>query len=229
MVSGNVSARGDANELRLRVRLMNYGRGDANFWDNSFRLALGGEVLSPVSDLNELTPGNSLRYGIVAFRIPPQTRTVVLRIVRNKDTAEIPLDVSPTGRPPVDERAEIADSLAQAQVLPVVREPAPLLDAGDVGATLLRASSRRFANTLRLILSIRIANDGRYPVHSGAVTMRVAAAGDLLAPNEFPNEVIDPMSTISPTVVFDLPPTTTSAVLRTMIAKESAERTFELR
>ena len=229
VVSGNVSSRDDANELRLRVRLMNFGRSDANFWDRSFRLVVGGDVMSPTSDLNELTPGNSLRYGIVTFRIRPQTRTAVLRIVHNQDTAEVPLDVSATGRPPMDERAEIADSLGQAIVLPVVREPAPLLHAGEVGATLLRASSRRFANTLRLIVSIRIVNDGRYPVHSGAVTMRVAAAGDLLAPNQFPNEVIDPMSTISPTVVFDLPPTATSAALRTMIGKESAERTIELR
>jgi hypothetical protein len=229
VVSGNVSARGDANELRLRVRLMNFGRGNVNFWDNSFRLALGGEVLSPVSDLNDVIPGNSLRYGIVAFRIPPQTRTAALRIVRNNDTAEIPLDLSSTGRPPVDERAEIADSQAQAIVLPVVRDAAPLLAAGEVGATLLSVSSRRFANALRLIVSIRIVNDGRYPVHSGAVTLRVAAGGELLAPNQSPNEVIDPMSTISPTVVFDLPPTATSAVLRTMIAKESAERTLALR
>jgi len=229
VVSGNVAARGDTDELRLRVRLMNYSRYDANFWDKSFRLVVGGDVVSPTGDLNEVVPGNSLRYGIVTFRLRPQTRNAVLRIIHNQDSAEMPLDVSSTGRPPVDEQGEIADSLGQAIVLPVMRDPVRLLDAGDVGATLFSASSRRFANTLRLMLSTRIVNNGRYPIHSGAVTMRVAVGGDLLAPNQFPNEVIDPMSTISPTVVFDLPPTATSAVLRTTIGKDSAERTFELR
>ena len=113
-------------------------------------------MLSPTSGLNAVAPGNSLRYGIVTFRLRPQMRSGTLRIVSNQETAEIPLDLSPTGRPPVDEQAEIADSMAQAINAAVVRDPVPLLDAGDVSVTLQRASTRRFANTLRFNLSLRI-------------------------------------------------------------------------
>ena len=123
VVSGNVVMRGDTPELRLRMRLMNFGRYDVGFWDDSFRLAVGGDVLSPTSGLNTSVPGNSLRYGIVTFRLRPQMRAGTLRLVgRQQETAEIPLDLSPTGRPPVDEQAEIADSGAQAITAAVVRD-----------------------------------------------------------------------------------------------------------
>ena len=42
------------SELRLRVRFSNEGRYDANAWDNSFRLVVGGNTLAPNSRLNEL-------------------------------------------------------------------------------------------------------------------------------------------------------------------------------
>ena len=132
MASGNIVMRGDTPELRLRIRVMNSGRYDVGFWDDSFRLAVGGDVLSPTSGLSTTAPANSLRYGIVTFRLRPQTRGGTLRIVNRPQTAEIPLDLSPTGRPPVDEQAEIADSGAQAITAAVVREPVALLDAGDV-------------------------------------------------------------------------------------------------
>ena len=74
VVSGNVVMRGDTPELRLRMRLMNFGRYDVGFWDDSFRLAVGGDMLSPTSGLNTSVPGNSLRYGIVTFRLRPQMR-----------------------------------------------------------------------------------------------------------------------------------------------------------
>ena len=49
-------------------------------------------------------PGNSLRYGIVTFRLRPQTRSGILRIVNNQETAEIPLDLV-ADRPPAGGRA----------------------------------------------------------------------------------------------------------------------------
>ena len=230
VVSGNVVMRGDTPELRLRVRLMNFGRYDLGFWDDSFRLAVGGDVLSPTSGLNTSVPGNSLRYGIVTFRLRPQTRAGTFRVVgRQQETADIPLDLSPTGRPPVDEQAEIADSGAQAITAAVARDPMPLLDTTDVGVTLLRASSRRFANVLRLTLTIRMANRGRYDAHSGVITMRVSAGGEQYAPFQFPNENLAPMTTTTGTVVFDLPTNTAQAVLRTAIKDEFAEKTFDLK
>jgi hypothetical protein len=221
--------RGDGPELRLRIRIMNSGRSDVNFWDDSFRLAVGGDVLSPTSSLNSVAPGNSLRYGIVTFRLKPQMRAGTLRIVNNQQTAEVPLDLSPTGRPPVDEQAEIADSLGQAIQAAVVRDPVALHDAGDVSVTLLRASTRRFANALRFNLSLRMANRGRYDAHSIQIMMRVEAGGEQRAPYQFPNETIAAMATATGNAAFDLPTTATRAVLRTTIGDQATEKTFDLK
>jgi len=229
VVSGNVVMRGDIPELRLRIRMMNFGRFDVGFWDDSFRLAVGGDVLSPTSGLNTVVPGNSLRYGIITFRLTPQMRAGTFRIVNRQEAAEIPLDLSPTGRPPVDEQAEVADSSAQAVTAPVARDTVPLLETTDLDVTMLRASSRRFANMLRLTLQVRMDNRGRYGVHSGAITMRVSAGGEQFAPFQFPNENLEPMTTTTGTVVFDLPTTTTRAALRTAIGDQFAEKTFELK
>ena len=229
VASGNVVMRGDGPELRLRVRVMNLGRNDVNFWDDSFRLAVGGDVLSPTSGLNSLAPGNSLRYGIITFRLRPQTRSGTLRIVSNQETAEIPLDLSPTGRPPVDEQAEIADSSAQAITAGVVSEPVPLFDGGDMSVTLQRASTRRFANALRLILSLRMANRGRYDTHSIVIMMRVEAGGEQRPPFQFPNETIAAMATAAGSAAFDLPTTATRAVVRTTIGDQTTEKTFDLK
>jgi hypothetical protein len=219
VASGNVVMRGDTPELRLRTRLMNYGRFDVGFWDDSFRLAVGGEVLSPTSGLNTSVPGNSLRYGVITFRLRPQMRGGTFRIVNNQQTAEIPLDLSPTGRPPVDEQAEIADSSAQAITAAVVREPMALHEAGDVC----------FANTLRLSLSLRFTNRGRFGSHSSLVVMRVEAGGEIRAPFQAPNETLDPMATASGAATFDLPTTTTRAVLRTTFAEQTSEKVFDLK
>jgi hypothetical protein len=229
VVSGNVVMRGDAPELRLRLRLMNYGRYDVGFWDDSFRLAIGGDVLSPTSGLNTAVPGNSLRYGIVTFRLRPQMRGGTFRIVSAQQSAEIPLDFSPTGRPPGDEQAEIADSSAQAITTSVARDPVTLLDTSDFSIVLSRASTRRFANALRFTLSLRMSNGGRYPQHTTSITMRVGAGGEQFAPFQFPNEGLESMTTATGTATFDLPPITTKAVLRTAMGDQAAEKTFDLK
>jgi hypothetical protein len=228
VASGNVVMRSEGPELRLRVRVMNFGRNDVGFWDDSFRLAVGGEVLSPTSGLNTLAPGNSLRYGIVTFRLRPQMRAGTLRIVNNQDSAEIPLDLSPTGRPPVDEQAEIADSMGQAIQAAVAGVPVPLHEGGDLTVTLLRASTRRFANTLRFTLALRMANGGRYDAHSSMIMMRVEAGGEQRAPFQFPNEIIAAKATATGSAGFDLPTTTTRAVVRTTIADQKTEKAFDL-
>lgn len=227
--SGNIVMRGDTPELRLRMRVINSGRYDVGFWDDSFRLAVGGDVLSPTSGLNSVVPGNSLRYGVITFRLRPQTTKATLRIVNNQETAEIPLDVSPTGRPPVDEQAEVADSMAQAVTAAVVRDPMPLLSTNDVEVTLARASTRRFTNTLRFSLSLRFNNRGRYASHSSLVVLRADAGGETRAPWQVPNENLEPMATASGTATFDLPPTATRVVLRTTFMDQTSEKTFDLK
>ena len=223
LVSGNVAFRETDNELRVRIRVSNFGGNGINFWDDSFRLAAGGQTLAPVSGLNAIVDRNSLQYGVVAFRIPRQTRKATLQIVSGRNIASIPIDLTPTGRPPVDEKAEIADSLSQAIREPVVKEAAPLLNADGLSVTLDRASSRRFANTLRLILSVRVVNSGTGAVFGGNIIMRVAAGDVTIVPVDWPFGAIDRQSTAIETVEFDLPTTTTEATIRTTIGTQSAQ------
>jgi hypothetical protein len=215
VVAGNVVSRGDANELRLRMRLSNSGRSDETLEDRSFRLAAGDGVAPPTGGLHDPVPRNSLRYGIVTFRLSPRTTRAVLHILYRGALAEIPLDLTPTGRPAGDEQADVPDSLSQALVQNVADDEKALFDGPQVAVTLARASSRRFANALRLNLSVRIANRGRSPIASGQVVVRVAAGDLVTTPLEMPNQVIATMETISATLVFDLPPSTTQAVIRT--------------
>jgi len=222
LVSGNVSFRENENELRLRIRVTNFGRGGLNFWDDSFRLVAGGQTMSPVSGLNAIVGGNSLQYGIISFRFPRQRRLATLQIRSGRNVAEIPIDLTPTGRAPVDEQAEIADSMSQAIRESVLKEPVPLLTADALTVTLERASTRRFANSLRLILSIRVANSGTGAFFGGHIVMRVAVGDVLIVPIEWPFGALDRQSTTVETVSFDLPTTTTEAVIKTTIDKESS-------
>jgi hypothetical protein len=222
LVSGNVSFRENENELRVRIRVTNFGRGGLNFWDDSFRLVAGGQTVSPVSGLNAIVAGNSLQYGIISFRFPRQTRQATLQILSGRNVAAIPIDLTPTGRPPVDEQAEIADSMSQAIRESVLKEPVPLLTADAITVTLERASTRRFANSLRLILSVRVANSGTGAFFGGHIVMRVAAGDVLVVPIEWPFGALDRQSTTVETVSFDLPTTTTEAVIKTTIDKESS-------
>ena len=227
LVSGNVAFRETDNELRVRIRVSNSGGNGINFWDDSFRLTAGGQTLAPVSGLNAIVDRNSLQYGVVAFRVPRQARKATLQIVSGRNIASIPIDLTPTGRPPVDEQAEIADSLSQAIRESVVKEAAPLLSADGLTVTLDRASTRRFANALRLVLSVRVVNNGTGPVFAGSIVMRVAVGDSIIVPVEWPFGALDRQSMSTETVNFDLPTTTTEATIRTTIGTQSAQ--FPLR
>lgn len=141
---------------------------------------------------------------------------------------EIPLNVTSTGRPPVDEQAEVPDSLSQAISRLVSDQTVPLLTTDGVSVTLVRATSRRFANVLRLSLQVRFENRDRVPVHSGAVTFRVSAGDAVVAPLDPLNDVIESATTISTTIVFDLPTSARQAVLQTGYGDRSNRRTFDL-
>jgi hypothetical protein len=98
-----------------------------------------------------------------------------------------------------------------------------------VSVTLLSASTRRFANTLRLNLSLRMANSGRNDAHSTQIMMRVEAGGEQRAPYLFPNEIIAAKATANGTAAIDLPPTATRPVVRTMIGDQTTEKSFDLK
>ena len=221
LVSGNVSYREGENELRARIRVTNFGRGGLNFWDDTFRLVAGGQTVSPVSGLNAIVGGNSLQYGIIAFRFPRQTRQAALQMIVGRSVASIPLDLTPTGRPPVDEQAEIADSMSQAIRESVLKDPAPLLSIEGLTVSIDRASTRRFANALRLTLSVRVANNRTGAFFGGHIVMRVAVGDMLAVPIEWPFGALDRQSTTTENVSFDLPTTATEAVIKTTIDNDT--------
>lgn len=207
-VSGNVIPHGDRSTIRIRVRVSNRSRYDANFWDASFRLAVGDQQLAPTSGLNELVPGNSIRQGIITFEAPASARKAVLQVVQQTDIAEVPLDLSHTRAPMADEKAEVPDSLSQAIFRALLKEPRPLVSSSEINVTLVRVTLRRFVNKLRVVAAARIANNGRYPVATSVLTMRLVVEGDVLAPVDAPVIVIDSSATGSVDYVFEVPPST---------------------
>jgi hypothetical protein len=88
---------------------------------------------------------------------------------------------------------------------------------------------RRFANTIRIIVTVRIANSGRYSRSSGDLVLRLAHGGDVSAPVAAPNDVIEAASTASGDSVFEVPPTTREVVLRATTGGASATLPLRLR
>jgi hypothetical protein len=208
------------SELRLRVQFANDGRYDANAWDASFRLVVNGQTLAPTGGLNEVIPGHSLRTFLVTFTIPATAAgQAVLRIIDGDRVGELPLDLSTTLRPLEDEPAEVGNSLAHAIIRSVLKDPQVIVRAGDVSVTVLRASSRRFANVVRLRFAVQFANTGRY--QSNGATFRLSAGGQMLAPREAPNVVVEPRSTQSGDVEFEIPTTAARVVLSATIGESS--------
>ncbi len=223
LFSANVTPLGNGtSELRLRVQFANYGFNDANAWDASFRLVVNGQTLAPTGGLNEVVPGRSLRNFFVTFTIPATaTEKAVLRVLDGDRVGELPLDLSTTLRPPEDQEAEITDSLAHAIMRSVLQDPFVLVREGDVNVTVLRASSRRFVNVVRLRFAVRFANAGQYP--SSGATFRLTIGDQILAPLDAPNVVVQPRSNESEDVEFEIPTAATRVLLSGTIGQSSGE------
>jgi hypothetical protein len=230
-ISASVTPLGNGtSELRLRMQFVNDGRYDANAWDAAFRLVLGGDTLAPTGGLNELVPGRSLRQGIVVFTIPvTATGKAVLRVIERDRVGELPLDLSTTLRPAEDEREEVPDSLWRAITRSIVPEPTVLVRGSGLSVTVLRGFSRRFVNVVRLRFAIRYENAGRYPVATGAATLRLAAGDQVLAPIEEPSEVVDSRANRSADVVFEVPTSATRVTLRGFIEQASGEMPIDVK
>ena len=84
----------ETDELRMRIRMLNQKRYTANFWDSSFRLILDGVPMAPVSNLNELVPGDSAKEGDVVFVITRGTAGAKLQITYGDDRTEIPFSLT---------------------------------------------------------------------------------------------------------------------------------------
>jgi hypothetical protein len=229
IVSASVVPIGNgSSELRLRVRFANDGRYNANAWDDSFRLVVGGSTLPPTSRLNELAPGHSLTQGIVTFEVPANAGKATLQVIEGRRTAELPLDLSATSRPAEDEKADAGGPLSRATVSTIPGTPVALVRDGDLSVAIESASSRRFVNVVRLRLGLRFTNTSRYAASALDATLRIAAGDEVLAPIDSPGVLVDGNSNATTEVEFELPPTATRVVLRGTIRNSSGEWPLEI-
>jgi hypothetical protein len=230
LISGSAAPRGGgASGVRLRFRVSNEGPYDANLWDASFRLAVGDDVLEPTSGLNEILPGRSIRQAVVSFVVPRPAPHAVLKVLGSGPAADIPLDLSFTGRAVEPEDADAGDALSRARLAWVMRDPRPLIAANDMSVTLVGVSSRLFVNTLRIRAAVRFANDGRYDALPSALTMRLAAGGEVRAPTSAPQDIIEAGSTFSADYVFEVPPASKNIELRASLGNQNVTVPLEVR
>jgi hypothetical protein len=227
LLSGDVAPRNPGRLLRLRVRLANDSAYPANFWDASFRLAAAGQVLEPTSGLNEIVEGHAVKQGIVAFQVPDDSTSVVLRVLGMGMPAELSLDLHPTDAASSVDSVDTRDPLARAEVITLTRDARPIGGGNEISYTLTSATARRFVNTLRIVANLRVTNNSRYPMLFGSGTARLIADGQATAPIEAPNEAVAGNATAAGAFVFDLPPATRKAALR-VIGESPAELPLDL-
>lgn len=216
------------SELRVRVRFTNEGRYDANAWDDSFRLVVGGNTLAPTSRLNELARGHSRMQGIVTFEIPANAGKATLQVIEGRRTGELSLDLSATSRPADDEKADAGDALSRAAVRTIAGTPVALVRDGDLRVVIESATNRRFVNVVRLRFGLRFTNTGRYAASASDATLRIAAGDEVLAPLDAPGALVEANSNVATDVEFEVPPTARRVVLRGTIRNSSGEWPIDL-
>jgi hypothetical protein len=222
LLAGSVRP-GEPTTLWLRMRVSNDADSDANRWDQSFRVAVGGDVVPASGGLNEILGGHSIRQEVVRFQIPRRGTRATLKITFGAHTGELPVDLTPTGAPPKHDEPDPGDALSRASIRALIRDPSPLITTGDLRATVTRAWVRRFANTIRVTATVRLENTGRYARASGDLVLRIAEGGEVRAPSRFESTVVEPQSTVALDAVFDLPSTASAVVLRGAAGQASGE------
>jgi hypothetical protein len=220
LLSGDVASGESGRRVRLRFRLSNESPYGANFWDSSFRLAMAGRALQPTSGLNEIVDGRSARQGVVTFDIPREGTAAVLQVSSANRTAELPIDLTPKNSDSVVDLDNTGDPQSGARVLQLVQDPRPVVTGKEIGYTLVSASARRFVNALRIVVNLRMTNQGRYPALFGSDAARLLVNGQPTAPSRGPNEVVAADASATGEFVFDVPPSTRRAGLR--VAGESS-------
>ncbi|HEX5111178.1 MAG TPA: toll/interleukin-1 receptor domain-containing protein [Vicinamibacterales bacterium] len=224
LLAGSVVPHGASRTLWLRFRVANNGSGNYNLWDQSFRLAVGGDLIPASGGLNEISTNQSVRQVVVRFELPPDGNRATLRVsLRGDVSAEIPLDLASTRQPPRHDTPVNGDALSNADIVTVVREPTPLLNAGDMKVTLMRVTARRFVNKTRIVLSLRAENTAGYARGLGDVTLRVVDGADVLAPVSNPYVIVQGNATASNEVIFDVSPASRMVVLRASFGQTNRE------
>jgi hypothetical protein len=228
LLSGSVARHGDTTTLDLRLRFSNDGSSPANFWDETFRLAVGENVLSATSGLNEIVAPHSARQGVIRFEVPGGATRAALRVRFPYTTAELPLDLSSTGGPAETDRLDAGDTLTRAIVADLGRAPRTLLADKNIEYTLIRASARRFVNAVRIVFSIRAANRGAYPFFFRSDAFRLVVDGQAAAPVDGPIELVGALSAASADVAFDAPPAARVVILRVTEQESVTDLPFDL-
>jgi hypothetical protein len=227
LMSARLEPGAPSDTLHLRVALENESAGGVNFWDDTFRLIVGGDTIAPSSNLNVGVAGRSTSEGVVRFHVPRGVTAGRLRISVRGSSGDIPLDFS--GRAAAGAIAADTPRSARAIVTSISRESRLLVTAPILSASLTEVATRRFANVLRVDLHLRFVNPGPGPILSGHLTLRLVVGDEVLAPTAFPNEVIDGGSTRRLLVEFEVPPPTTQAVLRATAGDAKVEVPLTLR
>ncbi len=228
LMSARLEPSASSDTLHLRVALENEAAGGVNFWDDTFRLVVGADVIAPGSGLNVVVAGRSTSEGSVTFQVPRGVTSGRLRIAALRGSSgEIPLDFS--GRAASGALTSNTPRSARAIVTSISRQSQPLVSVPLLSATLTEVATRRFANVLRVDLSLRLVNPGAGGILSGYLTLRLVVGDDVLSPTAFPSEVIEGGSTRRMSAEFEVPPHTTHAVLRATAADAKAEVPLTLR
>jgi len=81
----------ERRSLTFRVRYLNTGHRQANFWSSSFRLIVDDVPRSPTNFLDELVDGDSAKEGDAVFEVPPGIKDVVFQISLGDEKSGIPL------------------------------------------------------------------------------------------------------------------------------------------
>jgi len=231
LLSGSVARHGDTTTLDLRFRFSNDGSIGFPISDDAFRLAIGAagsNVLAPTSGLSEILASHSVRQGVIRFQLPAGTRAAVLSVRIPAATAELPLDLSSTGRPAETDRADTGDALSRAILAPLVSVPRPLITGTEIEYALTRATARRFVNALRIVVSIRMTNRSQIPRYFGSSGFRLLVDGQATAPVDGPNLGVASNSNASGDIVFDVPASARTVVLRVMDQGSVVEVPFDL-
>jgi hypothetical protein len=228
LLSGSVAPHGDTTTLGLRFRFSNDGPNGVIAGDDAFRLAIGSNVLVPTSGLIEIVASHSVRQGVIRFELPAGTRQAVLRVRIQAATAELPLDLSSTGRPADTDRTDEGDALSRAIVAPLMSEPRPLIAGTEIGYTLTRATARRFVNALRLVFNFRVSNRSPFPRFFGTSSVRLLVDRQATAPVDGSNQGVASNSDASADVVFDIPPSARTVILRVTEQGSVAEMPLDL-
>jgi hypothetical protein len=218
LMSARIEPGVPSDTLHLRVALDNTSDGGVNFWDDLFRLVVDGDVIAPISRLNVVVAARATSEGTVTFVLPAGTKRATLRITAAESTGEIPLDFS--ARAPT--AAPVARS-ARAIVAPITRDASPLLTTQRLSATLTEVTTRRFANTLRVDLAIRLASVGPGAITASELMLRLLVGDDVLAPTKYPSQLVQAGTTLRMAVEFEVPTDSSQVVLRATSGEARAD------